>query len=280
MQSRAAIDRTLLFVVAVLLIPLGVAANTYTESSVNFQFVNPSNPTVRLNHRQDYQYLYTPTTSVKLSVPFQFYGTSYNTLYLWFNGAITFQPNLDFALENQNACSGNKCFCTSPSIFPLLGFTGESRLYAKDGEVDYQFYQSCDRHSQSIQNNEPCSIISWEGTHLGGTNLNTYQAILYHSSSDIVLQYSNIANDDYHNLLIGVCPNSHGVNTNDVILVPVPSTLASLDGQAFWIRLKNQAPSGTAAPSQSKTSSSASNMVVSPLNLLFFLLAVLLLIVA
>ena len=129
----------------------------------------------------------TSSGPIALGLPLDFYGTLYTDLVMATNGYLSTDPT-----DTGPDLSSD---CPLPSL-PSSG--GGGRLYplhddliTADGLVE--FFPDCPRRGRAScpppAPSESCTIFQWNGvTHFGGGGPWNMQAILYHSSSDVVFQ--------------------------------------------------------------------------------------------
>jgi len=213
-----------------------LSSPSYSASTTSILFIPPTSNQFQVTHggSSGYHSNTDPDLKVNLPKPFTFFGKQYNSLFMYIDGAVTFVEKID-----ATPCSHNSCHGTSPSIFALFGSAGGNDYL--NGEAQYQFYSSCPRASISITGNEACSIVTWTDVQFGGNLRNTFQTILYHSSSDIILQYLFVAFDD-NQIEAVVFPAFTGSNANDFIQLSADSTLT---GKAYVLHSRSFSTGGT-----------------------------------
>ena len=120
-----------------------------------------------------------------LGAPFTFYGTTYTSLVMTTNGALSTDPT-DMGGDLSNDCP----LPHTPST------SGGARIYALHddlvvaGQGYVQYFDVCPRFNVSGQLPEPCTVFQWHDTrHYGGSALFDFEAILYHTTGDIAFIY-------------------------------------------------------------------------------------------
>lgn len=129
-------------------------------------------------------------TQVTLASPFNIYGTLYTNLIVTSNGYISTDPS-DTGSDLSNDCP-------LPST---LSTGGGDRLYPLHDDIDLEpgigrlltrYFPTCPRRSQVGSGIEACTVFQWDdAAHFpggGGAPTFDFQAILYHTSYQIVFQ--------------------------------------------------------------------------------------------
>lgn len=127
--------------------------------------------------------------TANLSAPFNFYGTDYSSLRMATNGYLSTDPT-DNGPDLSNDCVP---FPVAPStggggrFYVLHDDLNVSATYS--GNMYTQYFASCPRPSDALAG-EPCTVCQWHNTiHFGGSVPFDFEAILYHTSGDIVYQF-------------------------------------------------------------------------------------------
>jgi hypothetical protein len=132
---------------------------------------------------------------VSLSAPFQLYGVSQNSLVASSNGYLA--AATDLTQEDGGDFSQD---CPLPAIADNVVAT-QARIYAYHADLDgtpnngtmyTQFYASCPRASDS-GNAEACTVVQWQNWAMRGqTGTLNMEAVLYHTTFEIALQYQTL----------------------------------------------------------------------------------------
>lgn len=149
------------------------------EASCTYQFVDIAMTGTPVVSGDD------ATGSFALSEPFNFYGTSYNTLDMVTNGFLSTAADSGGDLSND---------CPLPAT-PSTGTGG--RIYAVHDDLDNvnglaQYFAACPRPNDTTGAPEGCTVFQWdEATHFSSMVPFDVQTILYHSTSEIVVQWDD-----------------------------------------------------------------------------------------
>jgi hypothetical protein len=130
-----------------------------------------------------------------LSQPFSFFGSEYDSLVVSSNGYLAFAG--DTAEEDGGDFSNDPYL---PAVPDNAAFA-TARIFAYHDELSgegagaalaQQYFASCPRASGVIAG-EACSVVRWKNwTRLGDTQPITVEAVLYHASAAVALQYSAV----------------------------------------------------------------------------------------
>ncbi|MFN3413456.1 MAG: hypothetical protein ACK42L_05285 [Thermoanaerobaculum sp.] len=148
---------------------------------------------------------------VSLGAPFAFYGVVYPTMVVSPNGFLAFASSLegedgrDFSndpvgsVPSYQFSSGSPRFATPAR---LLAYHDDLEVGA--GGVFVDFFPSCPRVSESL-GVEPCSVVSWQGVRrVGFSESFSFQAVLYHQSGQIVMQYQSVDGSGGSSATVGI----------------------------------------------------------------------------
>jgi hypothetical protein len=129
---------------------------------------------------------------LNLAMPFEFYGVSANTLIASSNGYLAIAD--DLAREDGGDFSAD---CPLPAIADNAA-AAQSRIYVYHADLDgapntgsmlSQYFPSCPRTSDSGID-EACTVVQWQNWALRGqSGTLDMQAVLYHATYEIALQY-------------------------------------------------------------------------------------------
>ncbi|MEO5560938.1 MAG: hypothetical protein ABIO49_13495 [Dokdonella sp.] len=145
-------------------------------------------------------------TVVALSAPFQLFGNPLSALVASSNGYLAATDNLgaENGADYRSACPlpaiGVNGPATQARIFvyhdDLSGDTG-------NGSVRSQYFAMCPRPSDSGAI-EACTVVDWSNWGKVGTSGLSMQAVLYHQSWEIALQYISLDASSGANATVGV----------------------------------------------------------------------------
>lgn len=130
---------------------------------------------------------------VPLSVPFELFGTSLGALVASSNGYLAAADSI---------ASENGADYRSACPLPAIGVNGpatQARIYVYHddlsgdvgGGVRTQYFAQCPRASDSGAP-EACTVVDWDGWGTPGAGGLAMQAVLYHTSWEIALQYRSL----------------------------------------------------------------------------------------
>jgi hypothetical protein len=130
-----------------------------------------------------------------LAAPFEFYGGSVATLVASSNGYLA--PGAGLADEDGGHWRGD---CPLPAIpdnararFGRIHALAGDLAQGSSGQLLAQHFADCPRPSGTGQA-EPCTIVQWRNwTRLGQADALDFQAVLYHVSWQVALQYQAVA---------------------------------------------------------------------------------------
>lgn len=137
---------------------------------------------------------------VALALPFEFYGHTYSSFVVSPNGYVAFADALekDDGRDFSNDPVGSVPTYQFASGSPRFAVPGRLLAYHDDlevgpgGKVVASFLAACPRVSESL-GVEPCTVVSWEGMRRAGVAESfTFQAVLYHQSGQLTLQYQGV----------------------------------------------------------------------------------------
>jgi len=235
----------ILFVASSNPIPTSFNIPSYSVRSVPLQYINQPGGTAHVNHQgQNSNDYFDTTLRVELPQGFSFYQTIYNSFYLHVDGGIQFSsaaiecpPSSISNNRNVGECVCNSCSRNAPAIIPLNGNTNYGPSYL-NGNATFQYYSTCPLSSRSVVHNEPCSIIAWNAIHFNSGSTNIFEVILYHSSSDFIIQYGRVGVGGGCSSSIGFFPLKTQNNANDFVNfmcnVALDHGFQPLQGLAFW----------------------------------------------
>ncbi len=129
---------------------------------------------------------------IELEAPFELYGRAATRLVASSNGYLALADSL---LRDSGGDFSNDC--PLPAI-PDPGPAVAARVLVVHGDLDggpgsgwvlHQFFPTCPRPSGALPD-EPCTVIQWDSwsSHAGGHSFDA-QAVLYHSSFAVAVQY-------------------------------------------------------------------------------------------
>ncbi|HAC92061.1 MAG TPA: hypothetical protein DCF63_15765 [Planctomycetaceae bacterium] len=151
----------------------------YTATAVPFEFTDISTTGATLLNCSS-----SSTATVNLPFAFNFYGTSYTTLYPSRNGLITF--------GSSNSSTFNDSLSSSPSQAAIAPFWDSLRLNNSTGDatVKFQVLGEVGSRQAILQWNK---VATFFGS--GGSNTLTFQAILSEGSNQIRFNYLDLEGD-------------------------------------------------------------------------------------
>ncbi len=142
-----------------------------------------------------------------LAASFGFYDQVHQSIVVSSNGYIAFSGSLQ--ADSGNDFSND---CPLPAV-PDQGPAVAQRLYVLHDDLEAvgasstlttEHFTSCPRSSDSLSD-ESCTVVQWTGWRpVGSAAAFDAQAILYHSSSDISLQFRNLTSTDVASATIGI----------------------------------------------------------------------------
>lgn len=128
---------------------------------------------------------------VTLAAPFQFYGQPVTSIVASSNGYLA--PGADFSQEDGGDFSND---CPLPAIAdnPVATmariYVYHDELAGTSGTLNNQYFATCPRASDSGIA-EACTVFTWSGwTRTGSGGALNAQAVLYHGTHEIALQYA------------------------------------------------------------------------------------------
>lgn len=132
---------------------------------------------------------------VNLIAPFQLYGNSINAIVASSNGYFAAAP--DLTSEDGGDFSAD---CPLPAIADNAA-ASQARVYVYHADLDgapnggsmyAQYYGSCPRAAESGVT-EACTVLQWKNwSLLGQSGTLNAQAVLYHTSYEVALQYASL----------------------------------------------------------------------------------------
>jgi lysyl endopeptidase len=165
---------------------------------------------------------------VNLGAPFEFYGNATSTLVASTNGYLAAASSL--AEEDGGDFSND---CPLPALADNAAAM-QARIMVYHDELDgtgsgnmhYQYFSNCPRAAESGVS-EACSVVAWDQwTRIGSSGALAFEAVLYHTSFEIALQYQSLDASAGNAASIGLQNSSatsaaiHGCNGSKVLSAP------------------------------------------------------------
>lgn len=155
----------------------GYVWHDQNEADVSYSWIEISATGASLGSGDDVGFLQA------LDVPFDFYGTTYNSLVAASNGYLS-TDGADSGGDLSNDCP----LPASPST------GGGGRIYAVhddlvvDGSIYYEYFSTCPR-ADNTGSTPGCMVFQWhDARHYGDTVLFDFEVVLYESSYEVAVQ--------------------------------------------------------------------------------------------
>ncbi len=182
-----------------------------------------------------------------LALPFQLYGRVASSLVVSTNGYLAMADTL--AAEDGGDFSND---CPAPAIPDNANAAG-TRIMAYHDELDgtgagtlhTQHFANCPRTAASGQA-EACTVVQWtDWGRVQGAGTSTFQAVLYHGSNEIALQYAAVDSTGGASATIGAqdleagsaalasCDSAASVSAGQAICLLAPARLDDLFRDGF-----------------------------------------------
>lgn len=183
----------------------------------------------------DYSALDEGAAVVALAVPFQLFGHPLSALVASSNGYLAAADSL--AAENG---ADYRSACPLPAI-GVNGPATQARIFvyhddlsgeAGSGSVRNQYFATCPRPSDSGIA-EACTVIDWSNWGKVGTSGLSMQAVLYHQSWEIALQYASLDPSAGTSATVGVQDPAHdwgaAARCGGAAAIPAPGAICLFD---------------------------------------------------
>jgi hypothetical protein len=143
---------------------------------------------------------------VPLAAPFEFYGQIVNAVVASTNGYVAMADSL--GAENGGDFSNDPYLPAvpenTPAAFGRIDVYHDELTGEPSGQMKSQYFASCPRASEAI-GAEPCTVVQWKDwSKIGNAGALDVQAILYHTSFEVVLQHAAVDASAGNSACVGI----------------------------------------------------------------------------
>jgi hypothetical protein len=143
---------------------------------------------------------------IALAAPFEFYGQAINSIVASTNAYLAIADSL--GVENGGDFSNDPYLPAvpenTPAAFGRIDVYHDELTGEPSGQMTTQYFATCPRASEAI-GTEACSVVQWKNfAKIGNAGTLDVQAILYHASSEIVLQHTAVDASAGNSACVGI----------------------------------------------------------------------------